>query len=63
MIDDDNVDILISVRTKKSGSKYSKIIEVNRKEWESLDKLQRDELCRKEIFNMIDWGYEANNVG
>lgn len=56
----DDVEIIVSVSTNKVGSKCEETIAFDREDWESMSEQEQEEVCRDEIFQMIEWNYEIS---
>lgn len=61
MFEDDNIEIEISVRTDKVGSRSSETITIPREEWDKMNDHERDEYILEILLtsDLIEWNYET----
>ena len=56
----DVVKVKVWVKTDIVNSTCEDVIELDREEWESMTEDQREDFCRDVVWNMAEWGYEAD---
>ncbi len=55
----DKIKVKVSVSTWKVGSQTETELEFNRDEWEEMSDEERDDICREQMFELIEWNYEV----
>ena len=60
MFEDDNIEITISVRTNKVGSKSQQTITIPREEWDEMNDHEREQYMLEILLtsDLIEWDYE-----
>jgi len=54
--------ITVWVKTGKVGSRSEISFEVDSEEWNTMPELKRYDICREELFGVIAWGFEEEDV-
>lgn len=52
-----NIKITVHIATNKVGSECINIIEVDRKEWESMSDDDKEDYCKEIAFDNVSWSY------
>jgi hypothetical protein len=53
------IKVRIHARTWKLDSHDERIVEVDADEWADMSQEERNEFCREELFNVIEWGWDT----
>lgn len=56
----DMVKVRVFVQTNRVGSKCEEVIEFDREDWESMSESERTECCMDVMWNMAEWGFQAD---
>lgn len=59
----DVITVTVYVRTDKIGSRCTREIEFDAEEWADMSESEKDEVCRETMFEMIEWGFNAEVIG
>lgn len=56
----ETISIRLTARTDRLGSTATKVVEIDREDWESMDSRERDECMLDELWNsgLIEWSYD-----
>lgn len=55
---EENIKIKVSVSTNKVKSLCESFVSIEAEDWNEMSEDEREEFCRDEMFQMIDWNYE-----
>ena len=54
------VRVVLFVSVGLVGCKREEIVEVPREDWDDMDEKSKDEFMRERMFELIEWGYDAD---